>query len=98
MTRPSRCCGSTAGSSWWRRMARSRRRRIATMLEYDFMQTAFEAGTVGAVVAGAGGYFLGLGNLAFAGPPPSHVGVSGAPAARLLGLAPVCRRLALPVA
>ena len=33
-------------------MVRSRQRRIATMLEYDFMQTAFEAGTVVAIVAG----------------------------------------------
>jgi zinc/manganese transport system permease protein len=58
------------------------------MLEYDFMQTAFEAGTVVAIVAGAVGYFLVLRNLAFAGHALSHVGFAGATGAVLLGVAP----------
>src|ERR1051326_2539443 len=79
-------------------MARSRRRRIATMLEYDFMQTAFEAGTVVAIVAGAVGYFLVLRNLAFAGHALSHVGFAGATGAVLLGVAPFWGLLAFTVA
>src|SRR5690348_4349651 len=89
MTRRSRCCASTDGSWWWRPMAApSRQRRIATMLEYDFMRTAFAAGTVVAIVAGAVGYFLVLRNLAFAGHALSHVGFAGATGAVLLGVAP----------
>src|SRR5689334_21857577 len=96
--RPSRCCGSTAGSWLWRPMARSRRRRIATMLEYDFMQTAFEAGTVVAIVAGAVGYFLVLRNLAFAGHALSHIGFAGATGATLVGVAPFWGFLGLTLA
>jgi zinc/manganese transport system permease protein len=58
------------------------------MLEYDFMQIAFEAGTVVAIVAGAVGYFLVLRNLAFAGHALSHVGFAGATGAVLVGVAP----------
>src|SRR5690242_20624738 len=96
--RRSKCCGSTAGSWLWRPMARSRRRRIATMLEYDFMQTAFEAGTVVAIVAGAVGYFLVLRNLTFAGHALSHVGFAGATGAVLVGVAPLWGLVAFTVA
>ena len=58
------------------------------MLDYDFMRTAFAAGTVVAIVAGAVGYFLVLRNLAFAGHALSHVGFAGATGAVLLGVAP----------
>jgi zinc/manganese transport system permease protein len=68
------------------------------MLEYDFMQTAFEAGTVVAVVAGAVGYFLVLRNLAFAGHALSHVGFAGATGAVLLGVAPFWGLIAFTVA
>ena len=67
------------------------------MLEYDFMQTAFEAGTVVAVVAGAVGYFLVLRNLAFAGHALSHVGFAGATGAVLLGVAPFWGLIAFTV-
>jgi zinc/manganese transport system permease protein len=67
------------------------------MLEYDFMQTAFEAGTVVAIVAGAVGYFLVLRNLAFAGHALSHVGFAGATGAVLLGVAPFWGLLAFTV-
>ena len=68
------------------------------MLEYDFMLTAFEAGTVVAIVAGAVGYFLVLRNLAFAGHALSHVGFAGATGAVLLGVAPFWGLLAFTVA
>ena len=68
------------------------------MLEYDFMRTAFEAGTVVAIVAGAVGYFLVLRNLAFAGHALSHVGFAGATGAVLLGVAPFWGLLAFTVA
>jgi len=61
---------------------------IATIFDYDFMRTAFAAGTVVAVVAGAVGYFLVLRNLTFAGHALSHVGFAGATGAVLLGLTP----------
>jgi zinc/manganese transport system permease protein len=68
------------------------------MLEYDFMQTAFEAGTVVAIVAGAVGYFLVLRNLAFAGHALSHVGFAGATGAVLLGVTPFWGLIAFTVA
>jgi zinc/manganese transport system permease protein len=68
------------------------------MLEYDFMRTAFAAGLVVAVLAGAVGYFLVLRNLAFAGHALSHVGFAGATGALLVGLAPFWGLLALTLA
>ena len=71
---------------------------IATMLEYDFMRSAFAAGLVVALVAGAVGYFLVLRQLAFAGHALSHVGFAGATGAFLLGLTPFWGMLALTLA
>ena len=71
---------------------------IATMLEYDFMRSAFAAGLVVALVAGAVGYFLVLRHLAFAGHALSHVGFAGATGAFLLGLTPFWGLLALTLA
>ena len=68
---------------------------IATMLDYDFMRSAFAAGLVVALVAGAVGYFLVLRQLAFAGHALSHVGFAGATGAFLLGLTPFWGLLAL---
>ncbi len=68
------------------------------MLEYDFMRTAFEAGTAVSIVAGAVGYFLVLRNLAFAGHALSHVGFAGATGAVLLGVTPFWGLLAFTVA
>ncbi len=56
------------------------------MFEYDFMRTAFMAGGVVAIVAGAVGFFLVLRNLAFAGHALSHVGFAGATGSVLLGI------------
>ncbi len=71
---------------------------IATMLDYDFMRTAFAAGFVVALVAGAVGYFLVLRNLTFAGHALSHVGFAGATGALLVGLAPFWGLLILTLA
>lgn len=59
------------------------------MFDYDFMRTAFAAGTVVALAAGAVGYFLVLRNLIFAGHALSHVGFAGATGAVLIGVAPL---------
>jgi zinc/manganese transport system permease protein len=60
-----------------------------TMLEYEFMRTAFAAGGIVAVVAGAVGFFLVLRNLTFAGHALSHVGFAGATGSTLIGVAPL---------
>ena len=65
------------------------------MLDYDFMRTAFAAGFVVALVAGAVGYFLVLRNLTFAGHALSHVGFAGATGALLVGVPPFWGLLAL---
>ncbi len=67
------------------------------MFEYDFMRTAFMAGGVVAVVAGAVGFFLVLRNLAFAGHALSHVGFAGATASVLIGVSALWGLLAFTV-
>jgi zinc/manganese transport system permease protein len=62
---------------------------MTTMLEYEFMRTAFLAGGVVAIVGGAVGFFLVLRNLTFAGHALSHVGFAGATGSVLLGLGPL---------
>lgn len=72
------------------------------MLEYEFMRTAFMAGGVVAILAGAVGFFLVLRNLTFAGHALSHVGFAGAAGSALIGLSPLwgllCFTLAAAVA
>src|SRR5271165_4382675 len=68
------------------------------MLDYDFMRTAFAAGGIVAVVAGAVGFFLVLRNLTFAGHALSHVGFAGATGSVLLGLNPFWGLLAFTLA
>jgi zinc/manganese transport system permease protein len=60
-----------------------------TMLEYDFMQNAFAAAGVAAVVSGLVGYFLVLRGQTFAGHALSHIGFAGATGAVLIGVASV---------
>jgi len=67
---------------------------IATMLEYDFMRTAFIAGGLAAIIAGSVGFFLVLRNLTFAGHALSHVGFAGATGAVLVGTSPLWGLLA----
>jgi len=59
------------------------------MLEYDFMQNAFAAGAIVALLAGVVGFFLVMRGQTFAGHALSHVGFAGATGAVLLGLAPL---------
>jgi zinc/manganese transport system permease protein len=62
---------------------------IAPMLEYDFMQNAFAAAGVAAVVSGLVGYFLVLRGQTFAGHALGHIGFAGATGAVVIGVAPV---------
>lgn len=60
-----------------------------TMLDYDFMRTAFAAAGIVAVLAGTVGYFLVLRGQTFAGHALAHVGFTGATGAVLIGAAPL---------
>ncbi len=62
---------------------------LRIMWQFAFMQNAFEAGTIIAVVAGIVGYFVVLRRLAFATHALGHVGFSGAAGAVFLGFNPV---------
>ena len=68
-----------------------------TMLEYDFMRSAFAAAGVAAVVSGLVGYFLVLRGQTFAGHALGHIGFAGATGAVLLGVAPVWGLVAFTV-
>lgn len=59
------------------------------MLDYDFMQHAFAAAGVVAIVAGVVGFFLVLRGQTFAGHALSHVGFAGATGAILIGGSPL---------
>jgi zinc/manganese transport system permease protein len=59
------------------------------MFTYDFMQNAFAAAGIVAVVCGLVGFFLVLRAQTFAGHALSHVGFAGATGAVLLGVAPL---------
>jgi zinc/manganese transport system permease protein len=69
-----------------------------TMLEYDFMRTAFAAATIVALVAGTVGYFLVLRGQTFAGHALAHVGFTGATGAVLIGVSPLAGLVLLTVA
>ncbi len=62
---------------------------LAVMWHYGFMQHAFEAGTVVAIVAGIIGYFVVLRRSSFAAHGLSHAGFTGAAAAVLFGVNPI---------
>ena len=68
------------------------------MFDYDFMQNAFAAATVVAVVSGMVGYFLVLRGQTFAGHALAHVGFTGATGAILVGIAPLWGLVAMTVA
>lgn len=73
-------------------------RTTTEMLEYDFMQNAFAAASVVAVVAGLVGYFLVLRGETFAGHALAHVGFTGATGAGLIGASPLAGLIAMTVA
>ncbi len=62
---------------------------IQQLFAYHFMQTAFSAGTLIAVIAGAIGYFMVLRGQSFAGHTLANVGFAGAAGAVLIGWSPV---------
>jgi zinc/manganese transport system permease protein len=57
--------------------------------QYLFMQHAFEAGTLVAIIAGIVGYFVVLRRSSFAAHSLSHIGFAGAAGAVLVGISPV---------
>jgi zinc/manganese transport system permease protein len=63
--------------------------RRTGMFEYDFMQNAFAASGIVAVMAGLVGYFLVLRGQSFAGHALSHIGFTGATGAVLIGAPPL---------
>jgi len=64
-------------------------RDLASMLQYDFMRHAFEAGTIVAIIAGIIGYFVVLRKSSFAAHALSHIGFAGAAGAVLAGINPL---------
>lgn len=67
------------------------------MFTYDFMQNAFAAAGIVAVLSGITGFFLVLRAQTFAGHALSHVGFAGATGAVLVGVAPLWGLVALTV-
>ena len=68
------------------------------MLAYAFMQNAFAASGIVAVLAGLVGFFLVLRAQSFAGHALSHIGFAGATGAALLGAPPLAGMLAFTLA
>src|SRR5437868_1709741 len=62
---------------------------IQILLHFHFMQNAYLAGTLVALVAGIMGYFMVLRNQSFAGHSLANVGFAGATGALLFGISPV---------
>lgn len=59
------------------------------ILQYSFIQNAFIASALVAIIAAAVGYFLLIRGLTFAGHALSHIGFAGAAGAVVLGIDPV---------
>jgi zinc/manganese transport system permease protein len=64
-------------------------RDIEAQFQYAFMQHAYTAGAIVAIVAGVVGYFVVLRSLSFAGHALSHIGFAGATGAVALGVNPI---------
>jgi zinc/manganese transport system permease protein len=62
---------------------------ITEMLQYQFMDNAFVAAGIVAMVAGIVGYFLVMRGQTFAGHALSHIGFAGATGAVLISLTPI---------
>jgi zinc/manganese transport system permease protein len=73
-------------------------RTMRGMLDYDFMQNAFAASGIVAVMAGLVGYFLVLRGQSFAGHALSHIGFTGATGAVLIGAPPLWGLILVTVA
>src|SRR3989440_4305895 len=72
-------------------------RDLQELFRYNFMQHAFEAGTVVALTAGVIGYFVVLRGLSFAAHGLSHIGFAGATVAVLPCIPPIVGLLAFPM-
>ena len=64
-------------------------RDIQAQFQYAFMQHAYTAGAIVAIVAGVVGYFVVLRSLSFASHALSHIGFAGATGAVALGVNPI---------
>jgi zinc/manganese transport system permease protein len=62
---------------------------LQQIFHYPFMQHAYEAGTIVAIVAGIVGYFVVLRRSSFAAHSLSHIGFAGAAGAVVVGVMPV---------
>lgn len=62
---------------------------LQKMFQFEFMQHAFEAGTIVAIIAGIVGYFVVLRRSSFAAHALAHIGFAGAAGAVLFGVRPV---------
>ena len=62
---------------------------LQDIFQYPFMQHAFEAGTIVAIIAGVIGYFVVLRRSSFAAHALSHIGFAGAAGAIVLSVSPV---------
>ena len=69
-----------------------------TIFQYPFMQNAFLAGTMVAIVAGVVGYFVVVRHLAFASHTLANIGFAGAAGAVVIGIPPVAGLLAFTFA
>ena len=70
---------------------------IFTMFNYEFIQHAFIAGTIAAILSGVVGYFVIIRQLAFAAHALGHIGFAGASGGLLIGLSPITGQLLLTV-
>jgi len=70
---------------------------IPEPLQYDFMQNAYAAGTIVAIVSAVVGFFVVLRGLTFAAEAFSHIGFAGATGAILFGVDPLFGLLAFTI-
>ncbi len=68
---------------------------VTAPFQYDFMQNAFIAGTLAAILASLVGFFVVIRQLGFAAHALAHVGFAGATGAVLLGWIPLVGQLAI---
>src|SRR4029077_8723049 len=61
---------------------------LLEIFQYQFMQHAYEAGTIVAIIAGIVGYFVVLRRSSFAAHSLSHIGFAGAAGAVVVGVMP----------
>jgi zinc/manganese transport system permease protein len=71
---------------------------MTSLFQYAFIQNAFFAGSIVAIVAGFVGYFLVTRGLTFAGHALSHIGFAGAAGALVFGIDPLYGLLIFTIA